>query len=235
MTNALLIALILASSLTAAVAVRKWIFRRNRSRYRVEEYPDFLSPEECNHIIELARPLVQKSGVLHKGGIKTGSAVRTSNTAFFRDSRDAVVLRVKNRIAEVSQTDLRCQEPLQVTYYETTQFFAPHFDSLRKGSGDLGAPGDRQSTMILYLNDDYTGGQTQFHRIGVTVEPERGKAVFFTNLTEDGSARDPLSLHGAKAVRSGEKWLLNQWIRERPFATQNRGARRAKAKRKKSG
>ena len=142
-------------------------------------------------------------------------------------------MRVKRRVAELNQSELSCQEPLQVTYYNTTEFFAPHRDALSEGGVELGSSGDRTSTVIIYLNDDYTGGKTRFHKIGVTVKPERGKAVYFKNLTDDESAPHPLSLHGAGAVASGEKWILNQWTQQRPFSKGNRSSRRAKARKQK--
>jgi hypothetical protein len=45
--------------------------------------------------------------------------------------------------------------------------------------------------------------------------PETGKAVYFRNLLSDGKDWDPLALHTGETVRSGEKWISNQWIRER--------------------
>jgi prolyl 4-hydroxylase len=231
--NPLFTALAAASIIVIALVIRAVVFRRNRSRYSVKEIPNFLTPEECKHLIELAIPLVERSQVAKKGHKTSETFLRTSGSAYFTDSRDPVVLRVKRRIAEVSQTDLRCQEPLQVTHYDPAEFFAPHLDAIGVAE-DLGPEGDRYCTMIMYLHDDFIGGQTRFHRIGVGVKPERGKAAFFTNLTEDGLAPEPLSFHGATTVISGEKWLLNQWIRQRPFASENRGVRRATAKNKRA-
>jgi prolyl 4-hydroxylase len=234
MMDPLLIALALASVAIIALATRSLVIRRNRRRYSVKEIPSFLSSEECEHLIRLASPLIERSPLVRKGHWKSNSAIRTSESAFFTDSRDSVVLRIKQRVAETSGTDLRCQEPLQVTHYNETEYFAPHRDAVTSGGVELGAAGDRYCTMIMYLNDDFTGGHTRFHKIGVRVEPERGKAVLFNNLTDDGLAPHPLSLHGASAVRSGDKWLLNQWIRQRPFAPANRSSRRARSKNKKN-
>ena len=215
--------------LVAAWVIRSVAIRRNRSRYSVKELPAFLSPEECDHIIRLAGPLIDRSPV-SRAGRNRSSLLRMSGSAFFTDSRDAVVRRVKRRVAEVSGTELRCQEPLQVTHYDPAGFYASHRDALGSGGPSVDSVGDRDGTMIIYLNDDFEGGHTRFPKIGVRIKPERGKAVFFKNLTEDGEAPDPLSTHLATPVSSGEKWLLNQWIRQHPIPTANRSERRAKAK-----
>lgn len=212
---------------------RALLHRRNRSRYGVREFPDFFSAEECEHLIELARPLIRNSGVVRKGESRSNSALRTSDSAFLTNANDAITKRLKRRLAELTQTDLRCQEPLQVTHYHETEFYVPHRDALVSGGIEVGLAGDRHCTVIVYLNDDYSGGYTRFHKIATRVKPERGKAVFFYNLTEDGTRPHPLSLHGAEPVTSGEKWLVNQWIRERPFdGGRNRKARRASGQRR---
>ena len=69
--------------------------------------------------------------------------------------------------------------------------------------------------MILYLNDDYRGGSTFFPHLLRRIRPEKGKALYFHNLRPEAGDWDPLALHTGQRVRSGEKWISNQWIRER--------------------
>ncbi|MDP6979214.1 MAG: 2OG-Fe(II) oxygenase [Myxococcota bacterium] len=226
------IALAIASLAAAAYGARLLLQRQRRKNYVVRELPDFLTPEECDRIIDLAKPLIQKSMIVRKGEQKSNHTLRTSSTAFLKNTNDAIVKRVKRRIAEVTETDLHCQEPLQVTHYDEHEYYVPHQDALGSGGAETGEAGDRYCTLIVYLNDDYGGGCTCFYRIGARVKPERGKAVLFYNLTDDGSKPHPLSLHGAEPITHGEKWLANQWIRLRPYGGANRKARRAKARAK---
>ena len=76
----------------------------------------------------------------------------------------------------------------------------------------------RYATLLLYLNDNFGGGQTNFprainptHHDGLTVTPQKGKAVLFYNMLPDGNV-DDLSQHQALPVTEGEKWLANLWI-----------------------
>ena len=68
--------------------------------------------------------------------------------------------------------------------------------------------------MSHYLNDDYGGGSTYFPDFGLRITPERGKAVFFHNLTAEGNAQHPMARHVGEPVLSGEKWLCNPWIHQ---------------------
>ena len=136
---------------------------------------------------------------------------------------------IKQRIAQLTETDVRCQEPLQVTHYNPSEYYVAHRDAIGSRGAEVGAAGDRYCTVIVYLNADFTGGHTRFNSIDTSVVPERGKALVFYNLTDDGKKPNPLSLHGAEPVLTGEKWLVNQWIRQQPLThDKNRKARRSR-------
>jgi hypothetical protein len=77
----------------------------------------------------------------------------------------------------------------------------------------------RFATILFYLNEGMVGGETSFpwwlnaetpDQLFVT--PEIGKAILFYSLLPDGNM-DEKSLHAAKPVRSGEKWLTNLWCK----------------------
>jgi prolyl 4-hydroxylase len=64
---------------------------------------------------------------------------------------------LNQRIAAASGTGAAQGEPLQVLRYRPGGEYKPHFDAI---------PGVRQSavlTMIVWLNEDYEGGETDVH------------------------------------------------------------------------
>ena len=69
-------------------------------------------------------------------------------------------------------------------------------------------------TFLLYLNDGYEGGETDFPSAGLSFKASTGDALFFANVTREGRP-DPLGLHAGRPPLSGEKWILSQWIRDR--------------------
>lgn len=67
---------------------------------------------------------------------------------------------------------------------------------------------DNQRIMssVLYLNDDFVGGETEFVNFGVAVKPEAGMLVLFpANFAY---------AHVAKPLLSGTKYAVVSWFRE---------------------
>lgn len=63
---------------------------------------DFLSDEECEHLIELAQPHLTTSRVVdRKTGKSVPSAVRTSQGAFLARKQDDVVSAIEKRVSQV--------------------------------------------------------------------------------------------------------------------------------------
>lgn len=78
--------------------------------------------------------------------------------------------------------------------YSPGQRFAPHFDG-----AFVRSPLERSElTVLLYLNDAFTGGETAFCDWDVAVQPRRGQALLFEHLVR----------HEGRAVLSGRKYVL---------------------------
>jgi leucine proline-enriched proteoglycan (leprecan) len=74
----------------------------------------------------------------------------------------------------------------------------------------------RYFSSIIYLNDDYEGGETYFPGFGVRIKPEPGLMVLF------GSG--PEYVHGVTKVRSGRRYTYAGWFTFDP-AHEDRQAR----------
>lgn len=99
------------------------------------------------------------------------------------------------------------EEKLQVVKYAPGGYFRRHYDE-RVPWGSYG----RHATLLVYLNDDYDGGETVFPRLSREVKPEKGKAILFKN-THPGTRRCLWkSLHEGQPIHSGEKYILNLWV-----------------------
>jgi hypothetical protein len=96
--------------------------------------------------------------------------------------------------------------------------FGPHYDFLDVRFPGLALEaaqrGQRAMTLLVYLNEDYTGGDTAFPVLGRKFKGNKGDALIFWNLNEDGTP-DFNTQHVGTQPTSGEKWLLSQWIRVR--------------------
>lgn len=169
---------------------------------------DFLSPEERQHIIKeasgrLSDSLVDTNGSLNKD-------VRQSRTAWLQKT-DPIVRSVMERcVGHVNKTIDHCEQ-LQVLHYEEGGHYKPHQDAF------IGDENSRLYTFILALTDDYEGGETEFPNVRKSYKLKAGDALFFHTLDSYGLDTSK-ALHGGKPVKSGEKWICNLWIRERPYS-----------------
>jgi prolyl 4-hydroxylase len=97
--------------------------------------------------------------------------------------------------------------------YSEGGLFLPHYDACDHHCERMdGKDGPRILTVLIYLNDNFEGGETSFPEIGKQVKPEKGKAVVFSNVDKYGRIIKQ-SLHGGQPVVSGKKWIANKWIR----------------------
>jgi prolyl 4-hydroxylase len=171
------------------------------------------TPEECEYLIAAAAPMLAPAFVVDvKTGRQTRDPVRISDACGFTwPLENPAVHALNRRIAAASGTVPEQGEPLQVLRYRVGGEYKAHFDSVP------GFRNQRVFTMLVWLNDDYDGGETWFMTPELALKGQPGDAVLFRNSGADGR-RDPLSAHCGMEVTRGEKLIASRWIRQRPFA-----------------
>jgi prolyl 4-hydroxylase len=185
---------------------------------RIYLYPQFLSDEECDAIIALSSANMVSSRVLTDSGLQT-SAGRTSSGYFLKEYRDhETVSRVEKRIAEWTGIPIENGEAMHVLNYAIGQEYKAHHDYFqfdkpgREKAQNRG--GQRIATVLMYLADVIEGGETAFPKVNINVEPKKGDAILFYNVTPEGQL-DKNTLHGSLPVVEGEKWTCTKWLREK--------------------
>lgn len=124
--------------------------------------------------------------------------------------------RIEQRGADIVGVPASNVEPLQVVSYTKGQQFKLHHDagSLEEdGSVEVVEP-RRIATLFVYLNSMPKGhGHTEFPSLKLSVQPLRGAAVLFPNVTPDGQA-EVLTIHQALPVSSPDlrKFGMNIWV-----------------------
>ena len=176
----------------------------------VRLFPRLLSPAECDYLVEAAGPGFQPSVVVD---VSTGrdyrDPIRTSEGSTFHWLiEDPAVHALNRRLAAIAGSGAEQGEPLQILRYRPGQQYRTHMDWLP------GEPNRRMMTALVWLNDGYGGGETEFVRTGLKVKGGKGDTVLFRNGLPDGRP-DPLSEHAGLPVTSGTKLLASRWIRER--------------------
>jgi len=183
-------------------------------------FGNFLSDDECNALIEAAKPRMARSlTVQTKTGGDELNADRTSNGMFFRRGENDTVARIEARIARLLRWPVENGEGVQVLHYRPGAEYKPHydyFDPNEPGTANITQRGgQRVATLVMYLNDPARGGGTTFPDIGLEVAPQRGNAVYFGYDRPHPSTK---TLHGGAPVVEGEKWVATKWLREREFS-----------------
>ncbi|KQP17637.1 2OG-Fe(II) oxygenase [Pseudorhodoferax sp. Leaf267] len=187
---------------------------------RVVVFGNLLSDEECEALIEEARPRMARSRtVATKTGGEEINVDRTSDGMFFQRAETPLIARIEDRIARLLRWPLENGEGLQILHYGPGTEYKPHYDYF--DPGEPGTPtilrrgGQRVGTLVMYLGEPEQGGATVFPDIQLEVAPKRGNAVFFSYERPHPSTR---TLHGGAPVLQGEKWIATKWLREREFA-----------------
>jgi len=135
---------------------------------RILLFEDFLTRADCEALINLAKPDLQRSRVAT--GTETPS--RTSFGTFLtgRKETESAVLCVEDKIADVLKEAsvlrdgpklrkaLVKSEALQVVRYKKGEFYNEHYDN------KAGNASHRAATFMIYLSDVESGGATYFPR-----------------------------------------------------------------------
>jgi prolyl 4-hydroxylase len=186
---------------------------------RVIVLGNLLSADECDAIIESAKPRLARSLTVQTStGGEELNPDRTSSGMFFNRGQTPEVTAVEERIARLVGWPVENGEGLQVLHYRPGAEYKPHYDYF--DPDEPGTPtilkrgGQRVATLVMYLNEPTRGGGTTFPDVGLEVAPVRGHGVFFSYDRPHPSTR---TLHGGAPVLEGEKWVATKWLRENEF------------------
>jgi prolyl 4-hydroxylase len=187
---------------------------------RIYDYPSFVPASVRAWVIRRAQGRITPALVFdpRSPGVRVEDARTNGAFAFDLVDMDVVMAVLRHRIAAMVGVASSALESQQVLHYRTGQRFEPHFDFLDPDlpghTQDLADRGQRIVTCLIYLNDDFDGGETDFPILGLRHKPPAGGALCFVNVQPTGMP-DRRTQHAGLAPTRGEKWLLSQWIRDR--------------------
>lgn len=184
----------------------------NKSKVSIVE--NFLSLKECQHIINIATSKFERSTTVKRGGGHQIDKGRTSYSAYL-NIKDEIIESIYDRASKLLDINNENFEHLQCTSYEKNQEYRVHHDAFEETEKkELERGGQRISTILIYLNDDYKGGETFFPMIDVRVKPKVGSVAIWNHLLDNGD-RDSDAYHAGLPVLEGRKYVGNLWLRSR--------------------
>ncbi len=182
---------------------------------------EFASPAVCRWLIRRSGDLLAPGQVNDaQTGLPRAHTMRTAMSAAFTVlNRDVVVALMQARAERATGLRVAQHEPPNVIKYEPGQEFSEHFDFIDPLSphfrNELELLGQRVVTCVTYLNDGFKGAETAFPAAGLKLRGGVGDCILFVNVQPDGQP-DRQTLHAGLPPVAGRKWILSQWLRNRP-------------------
>jgi prolyl 4-hydroxylase len=188
---------------------------------RICVFPQFVNRPVCGWLIDRARGRLERARVYdaHRRTDYIDES-RTNSSAIFNIMQaDLVQLLVQARMSIACGQPMNHMEASTVLHYGVGETIGNHYDFVDPSHPDYAVEvrtsGNRVVTFLVYLNDDYDGGETDFPRVGVSHRGRRGEGLYFVNTHLDGQP-NVLTLHSGRPPTRGEKWVFSQFVRNRP-------------------
>jgi hypothetical protein len=130
------------------------------------------------------------------GSGRINDSFRRINNRFFEITSAAV--QGYSKIFDIHE-EIMFREDFNLLKYSGGQSYAAHYD----GATTSG----RSVSPILYLNDEYSGGEIEFVNFGITIKPKAGMLVVFPS--------NYAYRHIAHPVQSGTKYAIVTWLHDK--------------------
>jgi hypothetical protein len=181
----------------------------------IYEYPNVATSEECDRIISLAKEKGMSQD-RHLDGKYLQSREHTYNPSLteqvWLDTTKDIMFTLNDRISTILHRSLLHQPPFEIIKYtRSTEPSDPHHDTYDKAYLQHYHVKQRFATMVLFLNDDYQGGETYFPLLDKVIYPKKGTLLFFYNVHSNMTTRNT-SLHHSYSITHGEKWVAHRCI-----------------------
>lgn len=187
-------------------------------------YHKIFSDSECDRILNFTNGKYAES-LIYNYNLEKDNATDRRTSSSFKDTNNDLKFHnekvfdiIKNKFWYIKNFNLNCLEILQVTQYKVDQEYKNHHDYSNTPSNVI-SDNDRISTMIVYLNDNFEGGETHFPHLNIKIKPFKGSAVFFEYKYIH--ELNDLTLHAGLPVTSGTKYIATTWIRSKEIIPSN--------------
>lgn len=173
---------------------------------QIYEFQDFVPKVDCQSIAHWLRS--NKKAAKNPEGFFDDSTI-----PFVKISDSWVKKRVNQfRFDATVQAIVTFNKKLYPTYTDLVHWpvgksMPVHGDS-HYLDGSKGLFPFRKVSGVLYLNDDYSGGETYFPSHGIHITPETGKLILFPSNIDYP--------HGVKTIESSERFTMPIWFTDDP-------------------
>lgn len=187
----------------------------------LKSFPGFLSQPFRARLIAQSRNRL-KPALVYNANIKRDihSGTRTNSIAQFNLVENELLhFLLQERMASATGVPMVQFEATAILHYKPGEQIMNHYDfvdtDLPNYDQEIAENGQRIITFLIYLNDDYEAGATAFPKLDISHKGRAGEGFFFTNALSDG-APDHRVLHAGTPPVNADKWIVSQFIRNKP-------------------
>lgn len=185
--------------------------------YGIKIVEDFLSASECEDLLAVSRDLpAHRLKLMDEENTNAQQVVRKYDDNRITQRVDMTGHQqildnlVARALTEVIEPDLGQRfdwfEQPQLLRYETGGFYTHHADCehIDRETGHWHRVVDRDISLLLYLDEDFTGGELLFSNFEFRIKPRPGLLVYFPS--------DSRYLHKALEVTAGSRHAIVSWL-----------------------
>lgn len=187
----------------------------------LKSFPGFLSLPFRERLITQSRNRL-KPALVYNANIKRDihSGTRTNSIAQFNLVENELIhFIMQERMASATGVPMVQFEATAILHYKPGEQIMNHYDfvdiDLPNYVQEIAENGQRIITFLIYLNDGYEAGETAFPHLDISHKGRAGEGFFFTNALADGGP-DHRVLHAGTPPLNSDKWIVSQFIRNKP-------------------
>ena len=179
-------------------------------------FNNLLDADLCQHIIQVAECSKLDPAEIEVGTVETQIrsndllSLGNENNSLLTSTNQLLLGKVgiiQQYLYENYGVKFPHAESCSILRYQPGQFYKRHIDNLLLSSRfeeiAQGVP-TRDVSIVGYLNEDFTGGETFFDRQNLKIKPQQGSAIVFPSYYTHP--------HQSLAVDTGHKYAFTTWL-----------------------
>ncbi|MDG2175080.1 MAG: 2OG-Fe(II) oxygenase [Gammaproteobacteria bacterium] len=184
----------------------------------VKIFPGMLPPPVCHWLIRLSKKRLKPALVYDAENQRNyQSETRTNSIAEFNLVENELLhFLIQQKMSAACGIPMVQMEGTAILNYQPGEEISAHYDfvnpELSNYEQEIRDKGQRIITFLIYLNEEYEGGETLFTTLDISYKGKTGDGIYFVNALSDGSS-DVRTQHSGRPTTSGEKWIISQFIR----------------------
>ena len=176
-------------------------------------FKKLLDTQSCIEIIKEFSPRNSPSYVTD-GNKVSKSKLRSSSSSLIKKEEEKIY-QLRKKTCSLLNWNFEDSERFQFITYKKGEKYAPHFDAfdlnqMKKISNRKTT--QRIHTNIIYLNENFEGGDTYFPKLGISIQAEAGMMLSFENCIGKTNFINPFSIHESLPITKGKKNILITWL-----------------------